>query len=54
MNLATSWGSDSDINSCGIYFGHGYAVISLFDLVDRNGFTHNMFMIRNPWGESHY
>lgn len=54
MNLGTDFGSDQDLNECGVAFGHGYAVLSLFDLTDANGKVHNMFLIRNPWGIATY
>lgn len=54
MNIGTDFGSDRDLNQCGVSFGHGYAVLSLFDMTDSDGNVHNMFMIRNPWGEATY
>ena len=54
LNIGTRVGSDKDMNECGVSFGHAYAVLALFDLTDDSGVEHNMFLIRNPWGEATY
>lgn len=52
--MGTSNGSDQEQNSCGVSFGHAYAVLDLFVLTETSGKTTDMFMIRNPWGEATY
>lgn len=54
MGAATSGGTDSNYNSCGIAMSHAYSLISAFELKTSSTVDHKMYMIRNPWGTSTY
>lgn len=51
--IGTSAGDDSTKNACGVSFGHAYSVHGAFTMTD-GGTTHDLIMIRNPWGTSGY
>ena len=54
MIFATSPGSDTTFNSCGIPNGHALTIIATFELRELNKATHKMVLVRNPWGKSYY
>lgn len=43
-----------DTNSCGIYVGHAYAIISAFTITEADGTKTKVIMGRNPWGITFY
>lgn len=52
MLFGTFGASDQDLNACNIAAGHQYHLISMFTLNDATVGNVNLYMIRNPWGES--
>ena len=38
----------------GLVPSHQYTVLALFEMWERDGTSHDMLLIRNPWKESHY
>jgi hypothetical protein len=51
--IGTGEGDDSTKNACGISNGHAYSIHGAFSITD-GGKTHDILMIRNPWGVSSY
>ena len=43
-------GDDSDVNVCGLATSHAYSLLTAFTMTDSEGETHDMVVIRNPWG----
>ena len=43
-----------DTNSCGIFVGHAYSVISAFTITEADGTKHKVLLVRNPWGVTFY
>ena len=44
----------TDMNSCGIFSGHAYSIISAFSITEANGTVTKVIMARNPWGITYY
>lgn len=42
------------MNSCGIFAGHAYAIMSAFSITEANGTVTKVIMARNPWGITYY
>ena len=54
MTAGTDGLSDTQINHCGIDMGHAYSILTYFTLKESSGKTHDMLLVRNPWGISKY
>lgn len=46
--------TDTSMNSCGIFTGHAYSIISAFSITEANGTITKVVMARNPWGVTFY
>lgn len=53
MGAGTNFGSDTTTNHCNIARGHAYTIVTTFDITYQ-GTTHNMLLMRNPWGHTTY
>ena len=54
MGAGTDGTSDKEENSCGVNMAHAFSIISTFQMEEEDGTTHDMLLIRNPWGETDY
>ena len=54
MGAGTSGSSDVYLNSCGIRMNHAYSIIAVFEMDSISGFTHRMYMMRDPWAVTDY
>lgn len=54
MGAGTTGGSDTGRNDCGIATGHAYSIIEPFVMTDASNVSHNMLLMRNPWGTTDY
>lgn len=52
MGAGTDGRSDTMLNKCGNHMAHAYSIIAAFNMTDDKlkKTTHNMLLIRNPWG----
>ena len=53
ITAATDGTSDTSYNTCGIPMAHAFSVLSVFH-IERSDQTHNMLIVRNPWGITKY
>ena len=49
MGAGTASGSNSNINDCGLAYGHAYAILAAFTMDSTK-----MVLMRNPWGRTSY
>lgn len=49
MGAGTAAGSDTNFNDCGIAYSHAYSILGAFTMG-----SHEMILLRNPWGLTHY
>lgn len=53
IGSATDGSSDSNRNACGIATAHAYSILETFQMTD-GGTTHDMLLMKNPWGTTDY
>jgi calpain-15 len=42
------------LDSCGLVGSHAYSLLSVHDVVDKEGVEHKLVKLRNPWGQSEW
>ena len=47
-------GNDQESNTCGIAKSHAYTLVDAFSMTDAGGTTHDVMLVRNPWGTAGY
>ena len=56
MNAGTNPNNENpgDYNECGVTNFHAFAILSVFQMTDGEGVTHDMILIRDPAGDVQY